>query len=140
MWSMFFDEEEAKDLTASESLIMKAVWDSPGDISTMELQTRLKENYGKDYAITTIRTFLIRLSDKGFVKNYRAGRTAYVHPLKTEEEYMQQMLQKQRKFWYGDSASEFVCSVFQSTKGTKITKEELAELRRMLDDWDGNGD
>lgn len=33
----------------------------------MELLKNLKENYGKDYAITTIRTFLIKLSDKGFV-------------------------------------------------------------------------
>ena len=40
---MNFDQEKEKDLTACEALIMKAVWNSEEDISTVELQKNLKE-------------------------------------------------------------------------------------------------
>ncbi|MCI8280919.1 MAG: BlaI/MecI/CopY family transcriptional regulator [Lachnospiraceae bacterium] len=131
---MNFDQEKEKDLTACEALIMKAVWNSEEDISTVELQKNLKEGYGKEYALTTIRTFLTKLSDKGFIKNYRRGKNAFVHPLKSEEEYKEQQLKKQTDFWYSGRTSNLICAAFKSAD--HITKEDADKIRGILDEWD----
>ena len=54
-------------LSACETLIMKVVWDAKEDIAVQELIVQLKEQYGKDYARTTVVTFLGKMADKGCV-------------------------------------------------------------------------
>ena len=58
-----------REISGCETLIMKVVWDSEEDISTPELIDELRTRFGKDYARTTVVTFLQRLAEKGFVKN-----------------------------------------------------------------------
>lgn len=63
--------EEEKDLSACETLIMKAIWDKGEDISIQELLETLKVKYGKDYKRTTLVTFILNLAAKGFARQYR---------------------------------------------------------------------
>jgi len=125
--------EEGRDLTSCETLIMKIIWDEEGDISAIDLRRKLKERYGKDYSRTTLATFLLKMSDKGFVRNYREGRNAYVHAVKSEEEYKQEMLEDTKRFWFAGKAADLVCTLF---KKHQISKEEIAEIRRQLDELD----
>ncbi len=125
--------EEGRDLTSCETLIMKTIWDEKEDISAIDLRRKLKERYGKDYSRTTLATFLIKMSDKGFVKNYRVGRNAYVHATKSEEEYKQELLEDTRRFWFAGKTEELVCALF---KKRKVSKEEIANIRRQLDELD----
>lgn len=127
------DLEEGRDLTSCETFIMKTIWDEGGDISAIDLRRKLKERYGKDYSRTTLATFLIKMSDKGFVRNYREGRNAYVHAVKNEEEYKQEMLEDTKKFWFAGKAADLVCTLF---KRHEMTKEEIEEIRRRLDELD----
>lgn len=129
----FFEEE--RNLSASETIIMKAVWDANGDISTQDLIKVLKEQYGKDYARTTVVTFLLKLSDKGFVRTYRRGKLSYVHVMKSEDEYKAKLMREETDFWFQGRVSKLV-SALCSTK--KLTKEEAAEIRSMLDDTDAD--
>lgn len=130
---MDFEREEERDLTTCESMIMKAVWDSKEDLSTKELMEILRSRFGKDYAATTVRTFLVKLSDKGFIRTYRVKKNAYIHPMKSEEAYKALQIQKQTEFWYNGSASDLICA---AVLASKITKEDLEKIRGMLDDWD----
>lgn len=66
----FLPEEDRK-LSGSEAMVMKAVWDAGEDISVPDLMIALKEKYGKDYARTTVQTFLLKMIGKGFVQIYR---------------------------------------------------------------------
>ena len=59
--------EDAQGLSACETIIMKAIWDEDGDISIQNLIEVLKTKWGKDYARTTVVTFLLKLAAKGFV-------------------------------------------------------------------------
>ncbi len=128
-------EGEKKYLTTCEKLIMKLVWEWPQDISTVELQQNLRERYGKDYVLATIRTFLVKLSDKGFVRNYRKGKNAYVRPRKTREEYLDFSLRSQLKFWYDDEAKDMIRQVFLAS-GIK-TEAEVEQLKELLADLEG---
>lgn len=48
-------------LSSTEELIMKAVWECGQDAPVQELIRVLREKYGKDYARTTVVTFLLKL-------------------------------------------------------------------------------
>ena len=61
---------EDRPLSTCETIIMKAVWDKGKDISISELTEILKTKYNKDYKRTTIVTFILNLSAKGFVRQY----------------------------------------------------------------------
>lgn len=129
----FFEED--RNLSASETIIMKAVWDAQGDIATQELIKVLRTQYGKDYARTTVVTFLLKLSDKGFVRTYRQGKLSYVHAMKSEDEYKAKLLREETDFWFQGKVSKLV-SALCSVK--KLTKEEAAEIRSILDDTEAD--
>ena len=62
------------ELSPCEALIMKLIWEAPQDIPVQELIDQLRDDYGKDYARTTVVTFVGKLKDKRFVDTYRKGK------------------------------------------------------------------
>ena len=84
-----------EELSVCEAPIMKIIWESNPDISVPELVKQLNEQYGKEYARTTVVTFLTRMAGKGYITTQRRGRISYVHAIKSEQEYKQQLAQKE---------------------------------------------
>ena len=84
-----------KELSACETLIMKAIWDYKEDIPLQKLLDTLRDQYGKEYARTTLATFLNRLIGKDFITTYRKGRISFTHALTTEDEYKENLMQKE---------------------------------------------
>lgn len=123
-----------RDLSATEALVMKAVWDSPEDISIPELIEVLRTKFGKDYARTTVVTFLQRLASKGFVTTYRKGRISFAHALREEEDYKKKMMKEKADFWYKGSPSDLLASLL-GAQGS-VSKEEIAQLKEIIDTWD----
>ncbi|MCD8149379.1 MAG: BlaI/MecI/CopY family transcriptional regulator [Clostridiales bacterium] len=126
-------QEKLLKLSACETLIMKLIWDSHGDIAVQDLIVRMRERYEKDYARTTMVTFLKKLSDKGYVSTYRVGRISYAHAEKSEEQYKQQMLSEETDFWFGGKPSRLVSALCSSQK---ISEDEIRSIRELLDDLD----
>ena len=122
-----------EELSACEAPIMKIVWESEPDISIPELIQQLNVQYGKEYARTTVVTFLTRLAGKGYITTERRGRMSYARALKSEKEYKQTLASKQTEFWFHGSLSEFVQALSMSTP---ITKEELKKVRELLDEME----
>jgi predicted transcriptional regulator len=122
-----------REISGCETLIMKIVWDSEKDISTPELTDALRIRYGKEYARTTVVTFLQRLADKGFVKTYRKGRVAYVHPLKTEKEYTSKFLNEAEDFWFEGDTSHLMAALCDTKK---LSKDEIGRIRELLNGMD----
>lgn len=119
-----------EELSACEAPIMKIIWESEPDISIPELTKQLNLQYGKEYARTTVVTFLTRLAGKGYVTTERRGRISYVRAVKSEQDYKQMLASKQTNFWFHGSLAEFVQAL---SMGTPITKEELQKVRELLD-------
>ena len=90
---------EDRNLSPTETLIMKAIWDAGTDISVPELMTIMKERYDKDYKRPTIGTFLLRLSEKGFVKSYRLGKLSYIRVVNSEAAYREKLAVEQTDLW-----------------------------------------
>ena len=119
-----------EELSVCEAPIMKIIWESNPDISVPELVKQLNEQYGKEYARTTVVTFLTRMAGKGYITTQRRGRISYVHAIKSEQEYKQQLEQKEIEFWFHGSMAEFAQTLCAAAP---LTHEECQKLRRLLD-------
>ena len=119
-----------EELSVCEAPIMKIIWESNPDISVPELVKQLNEQYGKEYARTTVVTFLTRMAGKGYITTQRRGRISYVHAIKSEQEYKQQLAQKVIEFWFHGSMAEFAQTLCAAAP---LTHEECQKLRRLLD-------
>lgn len=71
------------ELSVCETLIMRQIWAYEGDIPVQTLIVKLNEEYGKNYARTTVVTFLSKLKDKKFVETYRIGKMSFAKALRT---------------------------------------------------------
>jgi predicted transcriptional regulator len=82
-------------------------------------------------ATTTVATLLKRLTDKGFVNYKTFGKSREYFPLVQKKDYFQNHFKGLVKSFFNDSNTQFA-SFF--TRETNMSKEELQELRDMIDD------
>lgn len=82
-----------KYLTPREQEIMRILWNQGNDMAEIELKTYLYTRTDKEYARTTLATFLMKIEQKGYISKYRKGRNSYVHAEITADEFLQNELQ-----------------------------------------------
>ena len=80
-------------------------------------------------APTTILTLLTRLCEKGFLSLEKDGRTNLYTPLVSERDYLAAESRSFLDRLFGGSVAGFATALCDSG----ITKEELEELRRLLE-------
>ena len=117
-------------LSDSEEIVMRCVWDAKEPIGLMDVVEACK-NYDRDWKQQTVSTFLNRLIQKGYVDSYRKGRSYMYSALIDQEEYLNSQMSGLLNFWGSKSIGALV-SAFGKT--TSINKEDLLELREMLDE------
>ncbi|GAA3635697.1 BlaI/MecI/CopY family transcriptional regulator [Flavivirga jejuensis] len=81
-------------------------------------------------ATTTVATLLKRMTDKGFIAYNLFGKSREYYPLIKKKDYFSKHVNGLIKNFFNDSASQFA-SFF--TKETNLTKEELEDLRKLID-------
>lgn len=119
------------ELTNTEQMIMKCIWDIGDNVTVADLLECLKTEYGKKYARTTISVFMSYLRDKGYV-TYEKRSHAYVYrPLVSEEEYQREVMKRYQKNSFSGSAVEFFRAFLSNQK---LTKEDLSQIRQLLDE------
>lgn len=81
-------------------------------------------------ATTTVATLLKRMTDKGFVAYKSFGRSREYQPLVKKKDYFSKHVNGLIKNFFNDSPGQFA-SFF--TKETNLSKEELHELKALID-------
>lgn len=119
---------EIKALSDTELRIMQFIWDMEPPVSRIDIEDRLCED--RSLAPSTIITFLSRMCEKGLLSVEHKGRTNFYTPLVSKQEYQASENRSFLNRLYGGSFSEFAVSLCNSG----ISKDDLAELRRMLED------
>ncbi len=113
-------------LSKSEEELMNRLW-------------KLKKAFMKDLleaypdpkpANTTVATLLKRMTDKGFINYELFGKSRQYYPLVKKQDYFSKHVNGLIKNFFNDSASQFA-SFF--TKETNLTKEELEDLKSIID-------
>ena len=97
-----------------------------------DIHARLEADKGTNYS-TTVKMLAVMLQ-KGLVKRNENAHPHVYRPILTREKAGKRMLSDLIEKVYDGSASSLV---LQALSSSKATKEELAEVRRLLDQMEG---
>ena len=127
-------EKPEENLTEREAMVMRCIWNSGGDISSLEIQQKLQEQSGLAFERTTIATYLLHLQEKGFIERHKKGQVYYYRPLKEKDQYVQNEVRKTTEQWFSGSLPGLVAAFVQS--GAEISPEELQKVKELIDGLD----
>jgi BlaI family transcriptional regulator, penicillinase repressor len=119
------------ELGEGELAVMRVLWDS-GPLTVREVMEKLHER-GKTVAYTTVMTFLTRLESKGVVASNKRD-TAYVYRAKvTRQSVSASRIRTLLDQLYDGAAAPMLLHLIENEH---LSPEELAQLRRLIDDLD----
>lgn len=125
---------KAVELGEGELAVMRVLWDE-GPLTVREVMERLHER-GRTVAYTTVLTFLTRLEQKGVVSSNKRD-TAYVYrPKVTRESVSASRIRTLLDQLYDGAAAPMLLQLIENER---LSPEELARLRRLIDDLDTRG-
>ena len=87
--------------------------------------------YDKEYKRTSIRTYLFRLEEKGYLKVEVRKRRAYINVIIDKESYKKEKAGEILEEWFDGSAKELLSAI-----SGNIKKDDTEELKGILDGFD----
>lgn len=114
-------------LPDTELEVMQAIWSCTAPVARTDINEILKDTH--PMALTTLLTLLTRLSEKGFIKIEKNGRSSRYFPLVTQQEYLAAQSKQFLHKLCGGSLPTFAAALCDSG----LTKKELAQLRDLLE-------
>ncbi|TYB78171.1 BlaI/MecI/CopY family transcriptional regulator [Bizionia gelidisalsuginis] len=113
-------------LTKTEEELMNHLW----RLDTAFMKDLLEAYPEPKPATTTIATLLKRMTDKKFIHYKRLGNSREYYPLVKKKDYFSKQVNTLIKNFFNESSAQFA-SFF--TKETNLSKQELQELRAIID-------
>ena len=114
-------------LPDAELEVMQAIWACNPPVIRADIEEILFKTH--PMAMTTLLTLLTRLSERGFISIEKVGRGSRYIPLVKQEDYLSAQSKRFVDKLCGGSISTFATALCNSG----LSKEELAELREMLE-------
>ena len=114
-------------LPDAELEVMQALWACDPPAVRADIEAILHQTH--PMAMTTLLTLLTRLSEKGFVTIEKQGRRSVYTPIVSRQDYLAAQSNRFVRNLCGGSISTFAAALC----GSGLTKEELAELRDLLE-------
>jgi predicted transcriptional regulator len=114
-------------LPDAEQEVMQALWACQAPAARTDIEEILYKSH--PMAMTTLLTLLTRLNEKGFITIEKKGRKSYYTPCVSQEEYLASQSKNFFQKLCGGNLSVFANALCDSG----LTKEEIAELRDLLD-------
>ena len=113
-------------LPDGELEVMQAIWKLDRESTRKEIETVLCESH--PIAMTTLLTFLSRLSEKGFIETKKSGRTGTYRAIVGQHEYLAAQSSRFVNKICGGNISAFAFALSDSG----LSKEDLEELSELL--------
>lgn len=120
--------EKKNRLPDGELEVMQVLWSLEAPVPRGDLEEAMAKV--RPLAQTTLLTLLTRLSEKGFVRIEKQGRSSVYTPLVSREDYQAKQSRRFVDQMFGGSMSAFASALTASG----IPKEDLEELRRLLEE------
>lgn len=114
-------------LSESELSIMMKIWDENKPLYLEEIIELLKEY---NWAESTVRNFLSRIIDKGYLRTEKDGRKNLYIPL-VSQDYINKKSKGIIEKLYDNSVKKFVVELYESNS---IDNDDLLELKKYLDE------
>ena len=119
--------DKIRRLPDSELEVMQAIWACQSPVARTDIESILFQTH--PMAMTTLLTLLTRLSEKGFIRIEKVGRSSRYISLVSQEDYLSAQSKRFVDKLCGGSIPTFAAALCNSG----LTREELAELREMLE-------
>ena len=119
-------------LSRGEFEIMNVVWDS-GECTVPEVMNRVNQRRPVPLKRATIQVKLRRLEEKGWVRHEERNRRFFYSPTTDRRAASAELADDLTARVFDGSCTEMVRCLFEHEK---ITPEEIARLRRLLDEVD----
>ena len=116
--------------TEAELELLRVLWDR-GSLTVREIHEALEDN---DTGYTTTLKILQKMTEKGLVRRDESQRSHVYHPAIAAEKTQRLLVRDLLQRAFGGSPGRMVV---QALSEKKATPEELAEIRRLLDDMEG---
>ena len=120
-------KETIRRLPDAELEVMQAIWACEPPVARADIEEILYKTH--PMAMTTLLTLLTRLGEKQFITIEKNGRRSYYTPCVSQEDYLASQSKTFVEKLCGGNLSTFAAALCSSG----LTKEELAELRDMLE-------
>ena len=120
-------QEPIRRLPDSELEVMQALWACEPPTARAEIEARIRAH--RPIAQTTVLTLLTRLSEKGFLKIEKVGRSSVYTPLVTRRAYLSAQSRSFVQKLFGGSMPAFAAALCDSG----LSRDELAQLRELLE-------
>lgn len=120
-------------LTASETLVMKCIWDADREMSLADIFEMVNSLYHKEWKYQTVSTFLAKIVQKGFIRARREGHRVIYEILISQDDYKAQQAEEFVNFWNRGSVGQFLTAFY---KEKRISKSEIEELRKTVEELD----
>ena len=119
------------DLGVAELEVLKALWDE-GPSTVRQVMEQL-HRIGRKVAYTTVLTFLSRLEQKGFVRSDKSD-LAYIYRASISRDRIRKTRLKELMRQLYDGAAGPL--VLQLVRTQKLSREEITELQRLIEELD----
>lgn len=120
--------EKKTKLPDAELEVMQIIWRCEPPVARATVEEEMAKL--RPMAQTTLLTLLTRLSDKGFVRIEKQGRSSVYTPLVSETDYQARQSKRFVDQLFGGSMHAFASALTASG----LSKEDLAELRQLLEE------
>lgn len=116
-----------KKLSESELEIMTRFWEANKSLTLEEV---IEVTQTKNWSNHTVRNFLTRIVDKGYLRVDKIGRKNLYVPM-VSEDYVNNRSKSMIKRLYNNSVQNFVAQLYETDD---LSKKDLMELREYLDE------
>lgn len=120
-------------LSDAEYEVMELLWSKGRPLCFREIMEHFENNTDKDWKKQTLNTFLFRMQQKGLIEAEGAKRYRQYFPLVSREAYVSQESNSFLKKHFQGSVARMLLAF---SGGSRISKEDAAELKKIIEDWE----
>ena len=121
-----------KRLPDAELAVMQVLWQKEGEVTAAEVQAALSEEYG--WKLTSVLTFLSRLTEKGFAASRKEGKTNHYTACVAEADYQKSESVSFVERLFAGSVKDLVASLAEAGS---MSAADVAELQAFLEEQKG---
>lgn len=114
-------------ISDSEYEVMAVIWAENDWIDISGVHRILSK--AKKWAYNTVGTFMVRLTEKGYLKTEKRGKSNFYFPLITEEDYIRAQTEEFLNLVHKGSKKSLLAALYDDA----ISPEELSDLKQWLE-------
>jgi len=123
--------DKSLELSAAELEVLRVLWDVGP--STVRQVLQALHGRGRDWAYTTVLTFLTRMEQKGVVSSNKSGMAYVYRPALTRNRVRRERLRVLVDELYDGAAGPLV---LQLIKSQRLNREDIEALQKLINELD----